>query len=205
MGGLLARDTPPIWDAQVWARARSGPALAPRTRWPPTGGRTSSGTSLTRRMRTPLHVAVVVALAVLLVAWRAARPSVGRDGRRRLARHCRVRVPLLLDDRHRPAHRRLAVLAAPAHRAHPVRGARARRRDPADAAVGEIRGWCPELYMLWILFAVDTSAAMLAGVLPIEQVILALEMLAGIAVLAHALSRRGSPAPPAGGRRIQSG
>ena len=41
--------------------------------------------------------------------------------------------------------------------------------------------------MLWGLFAVGSLREMLAGVVPIEQVILALEMLAGIAVITYSL------------------
>ena len=72
------------------------------------------------------------------------------------------------------------------------------------AAIRLTRRWTdprlgPELYMLWVLFAVDSLREALAGVLGIEQVILVLEMLAGIAVITYSLRvgglRRLSPEP----------
>ena len=69
MGGILAQDSPPIWDAQVWAQARTVlPARLSEVaanRW---GDIVRYANDPSRR--TPLHVAVVVVLAVLLVAAR---------------------------------------------------------------------------------------------------------------------------------------
>ena len=186
MGGILAQDSPPIWDAQVWAQARTVlPARLTRGGRQPLGG------------HRPVHQRPLQADALARRGRRGPRglagrgaptgPSVGRVGRGQLAGHRRVRVSVFRDAGHRPAPRLHAVLADPAHRARPVRGARARRGDPADAAVG---GSAAGPRVSTCSGSCSPSAASercSRALVPIEQVILALEMLGGIAMITYSL------------------
>jgi small-conductance mechanosensitive channel len=202
MGGILAQDSPPIWDAQVWAQARTDMPARLRavgaSRW---GDFVRYANDPSRR--TPLHVAVVVVFAVLLIAARR-----------------RVRQWVASGDASSPA---IAVFEYP-YSATVVIGLLLLSTPYLSipptvralfvvlglaAAVRLARRWAdprlaPELSMLWGLFAVGSLRETFAGVVPIEQVILVLEMLAGIAVITYSLTvgglRRLSPEGPQLGR-----
>ena len=113
-------------------------------------------------------------------------PSVGRIGRGQLAGYRRVRVSvfrdgviglLLLSTPYAPIPPTVRALFVVLGLAAAIRLA----RRWADPRLG------PELSLLWGLFAVGTVRETLAGVVPIEQVILVLEMLAGIAVITYSM------------------
>ena len=152
MGGLLTRDSPPIWDAQVWAQARTvlpsrlGEVAA--SRW---GDIVRYVTDPS--MRTPLHVAVVVASRSCW-SWRA-DAFVG--GPRRVTPG---RPPLPCSSI--PIPRRWSSACSSSPR-------RTRRSRPPCAPCSWCSGSPPrsgwrgggrdprlgrDLYMLWILFAV---------------------------------------------------
>ena len=185
MGGILAQDSPPIWDAQVWAQART--VLPARLR----EVAASRWEDIVRyandpSRRTPLHVAVVVVLAVLLVAARRRVRQWAASGEGSSPAIAVFEYPysatvviglLLVSTPYSPIPPTVRALFVLLGLAAAIR----LTRRWADPRLG------PELCMLWGLFAVGSLREMLAGVVPIEQVILALEMLAGIAVITYSL------------------
>ena len=203
MGGLLTQDSPPIWDAQVWADARTvlpsrlGEVAA--NRWADIVRYVTDPS-----MRTPLNVAVVVVVAVLLVVarGRARRwAATGEAGSTAIAvfeypYSATIVLGLLnVASPNSPLPPTVRSLFVVLGLAAAIRLA----RRWADPQLG------PDLCMLWILFAVASLREMVAGLVPVEQVILALEMLGGIALLTHALTvgglQRPSPEGPPMPRR----
>jgi len=185
MGGILAQDSPPIWDAQVWAQARTDMPARLRevaaSRW---GDIVRYANDPSRR--TPLHVAVVVVLAALLVAARRRVRQWAESGDTSSPAIAVFEYPysatmvvglLLLSTPYVPIPPTVRALFVVLGLAAAIRLAR-RWADPRLA---------PELVMLWALFAVGSLREMFAGVVPIEQVVLAVDMLAGIAVITYSL------------------
>jgi small-conductance mechanosensitive channel len=185
MGGILAQDSPPIWDAHVWARARTVLPARLRevaaTRWANIVRYASDPSG-----RTPLHVAVVGVLAILLVAARRRVRQWAASGEGSSPATAVFEYPysttvviglLIVASPYAPIPPTVRVLFVVLGLAAAIRLTR-RWADPRLA---------PELYMLWVLFAVDSLREALAGVLGIEQVILVLEMLAGIAGITYSL------------------
>jgi len=185
MGGILAQDSPPIWDAQVWAQART--VLPPRlrevaaNRWEDIVRYTNDPSK-----RTPLHVGFVVVLALLLVAARRRVRLWAASGDARSPAMAVFEYPysatvviglLLLSTPYLPIPPTVRALFTVLGLAAAIR----LTRRWADPRLG------PELRVLWGLFAVGSLRAALAGLVPIEQIILALEMLAGIAVITYSL------------------
>ncbi len=202
MGGILAQDGPPIWDAQMWAQARTDlPARLREVaadRWADIVRYTSDPSR-----RTPLHVPVAVGFAVLLVAVRRRVRQWATSGQASSPAIAVFEYPysaaaviglLLVSAPFTPIPQTVRALFVVLGLAAAIRLA----RRWADPRLG------PELFMLWGLFAVGNLRETLAGAVPIEQVILVLEMLAGIAVITYALRigalRRSSTEGPQAGR-----
>ena len=191
MGGILAQDSPPIWDAQVWAQARTVlPARLTEvaaSRWEDIVRYTNDPSK-----RTPLHVGVVVVLAALLVAARRRVRLWAASGDVSSPAIAVFEYPysatmviglLLLSTPYLPLPPTVRALFVVLGLAAAIRLA----RRWADPRVG------PEFSMFWVLFAVGSLRETFAGVVPIEQVILALVMLAGLAVITYRLGS-GTPA-----------
>ena len=202
MGGILAQDSPSIWDAQVWAQARVvlparlGEVAA--NRWGDIVGYATDPSG-----RTPLHVAVIVILAGLLVAARRRVRQWAASGEGSSPAMGVFEYPysatmviglLLLSAPYAPIPPTVRALFV-------VLGLPAAIRLARRLAYPRLG---PALFVLWGLFAVGSLREMLAGVVPIEQVILVLEMLAGIAAIAYSLRggrlRRLSTEGPQAGR-----
>jgi potassium efflux system protein len=186
---ILARESAPVWRPEGWAPAwAAGPA---RIREAATG----AWADLARYFRDPsegmpLHVGILALLVIAMFAARrrvrvwATSPEGVSSALSVFARPFAAAVVIAL----------LFALAPNSPLPPTVRnlfgilglGAVIRlTRRTADPRL------VPEFYMLWILFAGDSLRAAIAGAPVIEQVILALEMLAGIAVLAYSLTLGG--------------
>ena len=199
---ILARQSAPLWSAEAWAQA--GTAVSARVREEAASRRTD----IVRYLRDPsesmpLHVAIFAVLAVAMFAarrftHRQARPSEDTSStlvvfERPLA--AAVVICLLFvaapNSSFPPTVRNLFIVLG-------VGAVIRLSRLTADPRL------VPELYMLWILIVADSLREAVAGAPVIEQAILALEMLAGIAVLAYSLSigalRAGSPSMTETGR-----
>jgi len=187
MGGILVRDSHPIWSLESWAEWR--PALRERVRdvvvnrwdvWVRYGRDPSQG--------WPLHVG---SFLVLVGAFRAARrralqwTEAGQGASSAVAVFdhpfaAAVIVPLVL-------------ASAPMSAVPPT----LRQLFEVCALVPAIlltrpmldRRMAPWLYALALLFLVDTVRQNFAGISGVEQVLLTTEMLAGIAALGYALTR----------------
>ncbi len=195
IGGMLARESPPIWSAETRAQARAELPARVRelaaVRW----------ADIVRYSRDPsaglpLHVGLFAVLAVVL--WTARRrvhewaaPADGASPATAVFDRpwaAAVAAALLLaSESNSPAPdtlRRLFLILAlvPVIRmTRPV-------IDPRLA---------PELYLLAVLFALDSLRHSLAGAPSLEQALLALEMLAGMAVLVYSLALGGLRRPSA--------
>ena len=193
IGGVFVRDSAPVWSAAAWAAARA--AVPGRIREVIEVRRAD----IVRYIRDPSggmlwHVGVLAVLAVALTAVRrrvrqlAATPEGAPAAASVFERPYVATVALAL-----------IVVGAPNSPVPltvrglfevlgliPVIGL---TRLTAD------RRLAPALYTLWVLFAVDNLRDTIAGTPVIEQVILAQEMIAGIAVLAYSLRSGGLRAP----------
>jgi len=193
MGGILTRDSPPIWDAAAWEAMRH--ALPARVREAAHAGWVNIARYARDPGGMPLHVGIFALLALVLsLARRRLRQwTTGAGGQSPatavfdLPYTATVVVALL-------------AVAAPNSPVPPtvrslfvVLGLAAAIRL---TRLGVDRRLAPELYMLWVLFAVDSLRRTLGGVPVVEQALLALEMLAGLAVLRYSLTR-GRLRPPA--------
>jgi potassium-dependent mechanosensitive channel len=195
VGGILARQNPPVWSAEAWAQARI--SLPGRVREANAGRRAEVSQYLSEPSEgLPLHVGLLSLLAVLMFAARRrvrhwAETSEGTSPalsvfERSLA--ATVVIALLLAARPNsplpPTVRNLFIVLG----LGPVMRLVRLTVDPR---------LLPELYALWFLFAVDSFREATAGVAVIEETVLAFEMLAGIAVLVYSLT--------IGGLRSRSG
>jgi small-conductance mechanosensitive channel len=197
VGAILTRDSPPIWSAELWAQA---PVVLPArihevrtTRWK----------SLVRYVQgstggIPRHLGMFVVLTVLLCLAR-------RQVRRWNAAGESMSPAAAVFD-----HPYAAALMIPlVYASAPTSGTSPWLRQLFEVLTLVPVIWLirpvvdlhlvPELYMLLGVFAVDTVRQAFAGAPVLEQALLALEMLAGMAGLAYALTRGGlrRPSPPA--------
>jgi potassium-dependent mechanosensitive channel len=186
MGGLLTRDTAPVWNAAGWAdvpRALSDRADMSLGRGSEIG---SYVTDPTRGLL--LHLVMVAALAAVFLAGRR---SIRRQG---AAGDHGPREVMAFD---RPYASALAVTlligSAPVSAVPPV----IRSVFEVMVLVPVIRvtrpamdPWLvPGIFTLAILFGLDSIRQTFGGVPVIEPLILMVEMLMGIGVLAYALAR----------------
>ena len=205
MGGILARDSPPIWSAETWAQART--ALPARVR-EVAADRWADLVSYLHdpSQGMPVHVGIFVVLVVMLSRGAPPGSSVGRDRRARVAPPG-LRSPLRRGARRHSVHHLLTYL-----RRHPPN---LRESFEVLALVPVIRLTLPvidprlrpELYLLAILFASDSLRQAFGGTPVLEPAILAVEMLAGMAVLVYSLTIGGlrrSSAPEADMARLRA-
>jgi small-conductance mechanosensitive channel len=205
MGGILARDSPPIWSAETWAQ--TGATLRARVREVAAGRWTDVASYLRDPSGgMPLHIGLFVVLAVALPAARRRLRQAAPTGEHASAATAVfdrpyaaalgvtlfvVSSPYLAVP---PTVRQLAqvLMLVPVIRLTlPVVDARLR----------------PELYLLAMLFASDTLRQALGGTPALEPTILAVELLAGMAVLAYSLAIGGlrrSSAPEAEMARLRT-
>jgi small-conductance mechanosensitive channel len=196
MGGILARDSPPIWSTAAWEEVRT--ALRARASESLRAGRVNIDGYVRDPAGMPLHVGIVALLALVLsLARRRLRQwTTGAEG---------PSPATVVFDRPYAATVVVALLAVAAPNSPVPLTVRNLFAVVGLAAairltrLGVDRRLAPELYMLWILFAVDSFRGTLGGVPVVEQALLALEMLAGLAVLRYSLTR-GRLQPPAGPR-----
>jgi len=185
MGGMMVRGTPPIWSAELWAQAR--PSLPSRTRSVAAG----RWAEIVRYVHDPgvgmpLHVGFLVVAATLLWAarrriYRGAETGEGESFATGVFDRPFAAALILtllgvstVFSPAPPTVRQLAevLMLVPAIRLiQPV-------VDPRVV---------PRFYILGALFAVDILRQALAGIPLLEQGLLALEMLAGLAAVGWAL------------------
>jgi potassium-dependent mechanosensitive channel len=185
IGGILTRDSPPVWGATAWVNARGTLRGHVRelavTRWndivryvvDPSNG-------------MPLHVAI---LAVLIAVFVGAR----RQARQSSASGSGPVAGISIFDRPYSAALVLTLLfvSAPTSTVPPT----LRQLSEVLVLVPVIRliqtAIDPRLvhpvYALALLFALDSFREAIAGVPVLEQALLALEMVAALAVLIHSL------------------
>jgi len=199
VGELLTRGSPPIWDAGLWRRARTeGPAqfrhIAAR-QW----------ADIQQYWRDPahgmpLHAGIFVALALLLSA-----------ARRRLQRWAAAGQGLSFTTTVFDYPYAAALFVSLLVAASPILAAPPTIRNlfimlalaPLIRLVRPVINprLVPGLYALGVLYALDTLRAAFGGAPLLEQALLLLETLGGMAVLGWALASgelRRSPAPAAG-------
>jgi potassium-dependent mechanosensitive channel len=185
MGGMLSREAPPIWSAELWARARAG---LPTRFGSVSAGRWAEIVQYVHdpTVGMPLHVGFLVVAATLFSAarrWirRGAATGEGESFATTVFNrpYSAALILTLLSmstvlSPAPPTVRQLAIvlMLVPAIRlVQPV----------VDPQV------IPRFYILGALFAVDTLRQALAGIPLLEQGLLALEMLAGLAAVGWAL------------------
>jgi small-conductance mechanosensitive channel len=193
IGGVFARDSAPVWSAEAWAQGRAGlPGRARAValdRW----------ADIARYLADPSSGIVWHVGALGLVAF-------GLLGLRRRTRQLAATpegAPAATAVFDRPYAATLVIaLLVVATPWSPLPLTVLRLFEVvglvpviALSRLAEDRRRAPALYTLWVLFAVDNLREIATGTPVLEQVILALELLAGIAVLGHAL-RRGGLRPP---------
>jgi potassium-dependent mechanosensitive channel len=188
VGGILAREGPPLWSAWVWNDVRS--SFPVRIRQIGAGYWADLDRYAREPRGMPLHVGMFAALALLLMEARRRirRFSPGLEGPSAatavfdrpyaatvIVALLTVASPYLLVP---PTIRNLLVVLGLA--------AAIRLTQPTiDQRI------VPELYALWALFALDSFRGVLAGVPAVEQALLIVEALAGLAVLGYSMSRGG--------------
>jgi potassium-dependent mechanosensitive channel len=186
VGGILIRDAPPLWDAAGWGGARQ----AFSDRLTETIGGWGEIKSYLRDPShgLPIHAGIFV---VLLAVFWAARRSVRRQGD---AGDHGPREVMAFD---RPYAAALVVALLFASSPISVVPSALRSLFVVLALVPVLRltrpafdaRLVPLVYTLAILFMLDTVRQTFGGVGKIEQAILAVEMLTGIAVLGYSLTR----------------
>jgi potassium efflux system protein len=185
MGGILARDSPPIWDAEAWTNARG--ALRDRLRELAVARRADVVRYVTDPSGgLPLHAAVLVALVAVFLAARRQVRQLSASGTDDLA-------GVAIFDRAPAAALTLTLLFV----SGPISAVPQSLRQLSEVLVlvPVIRLIRPAIaprlvipaYALALLFAVDSFRQAIAGVPVLEQALLALEMMAGVAVLTQSL------------------
>jgi potassium efflux system protein len=201
VGGILARQDRPIWSAEAWTQALGA---LPDSLHESVVARRAEVAQYLRRPSDGalLHGGLLALVAVLmLVARRRVRGWAGTAERASPAMRvferplaATVVIALLVVAAPNallpPTVRNLFVLLGLGAVIHLVR----LTTDPRLTS---------ELYGLWILFAFDSLRETTAGVSVVEQLVLAIEMLAGIALLAYSLRLGGFRRPP--GQAIETG
>ncbi|MGH7345993.1 MAG: mechanosensitive ion channel family protein, partial [Candidatus Rokuibacteriota bacterium] len=185
VGGILARDSPPVWVAEPWAHARrtvrAGVHELAVTRWD----------DVVRYVRDPsrglpLHAAILAVLVVVFVAARRQARQSSASGTSKAAR-------VTIFDRPYAAAMVLTLLLV----SGPVLTGPQTLRQLFEVLVlvptirlirPAIEPWLViPVYALALLFTVDSFRQAIGGVPVLEQAILALEMGAGMALLVHSL------------------
>ena len=193
MGGILTRDSPALWEAPAWAEVPT--AFPTRVREAARAGWVNIAHYGRDPGGLPFHAGL---FALLLVILLLARRHLHRSPAGALDRPAAAGAL----DRPYTATVIVALLAVVAPNSPVPLTARNLLSVVGLAAairltrLGVDRRLAPELYMLWGLFAADIVRRTLGGVPVVEQLLLALEMLAGLALLSHALTR-GRLRPPA--------
>jgi len=188
VGGMLERDSPPLWAGEGWARARAD--LPERIR----GIAAVHWNEYTRYVRDPsqgmaFHIAIfAMLLAVFCTARRGRRRwrTVGEDELRTIAVFDRPYAAALI----------VVLLIA----SSPMYGVpfSARSLCVVLALVPVIRLTRPVIdprlvstvYALGVLFALDSLRQAVEGVSVLEQALIEVEMLAGIVVVGRSLTSR---------------
>ena len=186
MGGILERDSPPLWAVEGWTRARGDLPERIReiavVRW----------NDYIRYVRVPargmpLHIVIFAMLSAVFCAarrgWR--RWSAAGDGE--------SQTIAVFD---RPYSAALIVILLVASSPSSAVPSSVRNLFEVLALVPVIRLTRPVIdprltftvYTLGVLFALDSLRQTVGGVPVLEQAVLAVEMLAGIAVLWHSLT-----------------
>ncbi len=207
MGGILARDSPPLWAAQAWEEARATvPARVEEISAAYWGEVVGYVRDPSRTM--PLQVVLFVVLAaVFCAARRQARQSIATasgDGE--------SSTVTVFD---RPYSAALTVTLLVASSPHWATPQSVRDLLEVLALVPVIRLTRPAIdptlgravYTLAALFTLDTFRQTVGGVAVLEQAILAVEMFAGMAMLGHALiagELRRAPTPGAETERLRA-
>jgi len=187
MGGILVRDSPPIWSAEGWAEGRS--VLHGRVR-EVLASRWDALVQYTRDpfQGWPLHVGSLLILAGVFCAARRRAPEWTAAGQAVSSATAALGYPYS------------AALIVPLVLASGFTSAvppTLRQFFEVCALVPAIRlarpmldrRLAPWLYTLGLLFLVDVARQNLAGVPGFEQAVLMVEMLAGSAALGYALTR----------------
>ena len=207
MGGILARDTPPLWATSAWAQARvTVPARVQEIAAAYWGDIVQYVLDPSRTM--PLQVVLFVVLAAVFCAARrqvrqstATAPGDGESS-----------TVTVFDRPYSAALTVTLLVAASPHWATPQSV-----RDLLEVLtlVPVIRLTRPAIdptlgravYILAVLFTLDTFRQAVGGVPVLEQAVLAVEMLAGTAILGHALiagELRRAPTPEAETERLRT-
>jgi len=207
MGGILARDTPPLWATSAWAQARvTVPARVQEIAAAYWGDIVQYVLDPSRTM--PLQVVLFVVLAAVFCAARrqvrqstATAPGDGESS-----------TVTVLDRPYSAALTVTLLVAASPHWATPQSV-----RDLLEVLtlVPVIRLTRPAIdptlgravYILAVLFTLDTFRQAVGGVPVLEQAVLAVEMLAGTAILGHLLiagELRRAPTPGAETERLRT-
>jgi len=207
MGGILARDTPPLWATSAWAQARvTVPARVQEIAAAYWGDIVQYVLDPSRTM--PLQVVLFVVLAAVFCAARrqvrqstATAPGDGESS-----------TVTVFDRPYSAALTVTLLVAASPHWATPQS-----RRELLEVLtlVPVIRLTRPAIdptlgravYILAVLFTLDTFRQAVGGVPVLEQAVLAVEMLAGTAILGHALiagELRRAPTPEAETERLRT-
>ena len=185
VGGLLRRDSPPIWDAESWARARD----VWRTHVRDVAATYRSGIARYLRdpaERLPRHLAFFAAVAVVFTFAR-------RRAREGATTEADTSPSMRVFERPYSATAVLALLLAsspwspvpPAvHRLIVILGVGPVIRLVRPAVDPRVHA---ELYVLWGLFVIDAVRGAFAGVTLLEQAFLAVETIAGIALVGHSV------------------
>jgi len=186
MGGMLERDSPPVWAVEEWARARAD--LPERIR----GIAGVHWNEYTRYVRDPsrgmaLHIAVFAMLSAVFCAARRGRrrwSAVGNDELRTIAVFDRPYAAALIVT--------LLMVSSPLWETP----SGARKLSVVLVLVPVIRLTRPvidvrlasTIYALGVLFALDSLRGAVGGVSVLEQALVEVETLAGIVVLGRSLT-----------------
>ena len=186
MGGILTRDSPPVWAAEAWVRAQG--MLGARLREIVTARRDEVARYVDDMSRgLPLHVLILAILTAVFVAAR-------RHSRRSRASGDSGEPGITVFDRPYSA----ALIVTLLFVSSPISSVPQDLRNLAEIVmlVPLLRLTRPAIdprlvrsaYGVAILFAVDTVRQVIGGVPVLEQALLGLEMVAGIGGVAYALT-----------------
>ncbi len=198
VGGILARDSPPLWAGSAWTSAHD--TLPARVREIAAAQREAVVQYLSDpSLGLPLHLVIfAVLLTVFITARRRVRSSAARG----------ESEPTTVTIFDRPCAAALILTMAIA--SSPNSSVPQSVRDlfevlaliPVILLIRPVMDprLAPAVYTLAVLFAVDSIRQVFGGVPVVEQAFLEVEMLAGMAILGHsltvgALRRPSAPAP----------
>jgi potassium efflux system protein len=186
VGGLLKRETPPIWSAELWARGRAeGPT---RVR----GVAASKWADLKQYLHDsskgmPIHIGLFLVLVVLLCSMRRQVQrwaAVGEGSRLATTVFDRPYAAALIGTLFVATSPVLSTLPAVRELSNVLQLMPMIRLTESVVDQRLVRG----LYAFVVLFAFDTVRQALAGVPLVEQALILLEMFAGVTLLAVLLT-----------------